>query len=579
MKVRPTMLSVFVLLFLLLGESASPSKLVRLERERGKLYILAVGVNEYKAPLNPLKGAKADAIEFADALERAGKTNFDSVKKTVLVDGQATRAAMQAAFEKIAAEAKPGDTFVFHFAGSGWEVKEAAAPSFVLALFDTVIENLGTKKTSNEVGAALLGAWSSKIQAKNQVIILDSCHSGNSFEAFFPRVTGGSKELVELSGRSILVLGMEGLVQDSFKYEGKMINHSPLTFALIQGLETNGNITSKALEGFVAWKFPQLISSNDSDGGFTAAIKSYSVGKDFPLKNERKPEPKKAVASAGGTETKRAEETKAGASDSRGINDAIAKTLPAKQRDGTDYALLFATDTYDDSGFKPLSNPINDARVIAKDLEEIYGFQTTLITNPTLKDIWNKIREFQQRKYAKDDQLFIFFAGHGTFDEVGKTGYLIARDSQADNPMSHYAYPLLKEAIDNIPCDHVFLMLDVCFGGTFVEEVAKASSRSDREGEYRKISNPEFISRKMKYRSRKLLASGEKNPVSDGVPGRHSPFAKDFLEALRSLDGQEGVLTFNEVNKFVERGVSPALGVNFGSYQPGSDFLFITKSN
>lgn len=49
-------------------------------------------------------------------------------------------------------------------------------------------------------------------------------------------------------------------------------------------------------------------------------------------------------------------------------------------RNGKDYALLIATDRYDD--LTPLNNPIYDATTIKNDLEELYGFEVKLLTNP-----------------------------------------------------------------------------------------------------------------------------------------------------------------------------------------------------
>ena len=46
-----------------------------------------------------------------------------------------------------------------------------------------------------------------------------------------------------------------------------------------------------------------------------------------------------------------------------------------------DYALLFATDVYDE--WEDLSNPVYDATAIEKELREKYGFETELVLNET----------------------------------------------------------------------------------------------------------------------------------------------------------------------------------------------------
>ncbi len=117
--------------------------------------------------------------------------------------------------------------------------------------------------------------------------------------------------------------------------------------------------------------------------------------------------------------------------------------------------------------------------------------------------------------------------------------------------------------------------MDVCFGGTF--DAALAGSRGQDDEVYREQSQAEFLTRKLTYKTRKYLTSGGKTYVSDGIPGKHSPFAKSFLEALASQGGKDGILTLQEIFSFVEKLKNPPRMGEFGDNQPGSDFLFLVK--
>jgi hypothetical protein len=65
--------------------------------------------------------------------------------------------------------------------------------------------------------------------------------------------------------------------------------------------------------------------------------------------------------------------------------------------------------------------------------------------------------------------------------------------------------------------------------------------------------------------------------VPDGNPGSHSPFVRKFLEALRSYGGEDNILTLGEVKSHLERiNPEPRYG-EFGSNDPGSDFLFVVQ--
>ena len=95
-------------------------------------------------------------------------------------------------------------------------------------------------------------------------------------------------------------------------------------------------------------------------------------------------------------------------------------------RNGKDLALFFAVENYDH--WSQLYNPIDDAEEIAQDLEELYGFETEVIKNPSRNRIYDKLDAYQRKAYAKDAQLLIFFSGHGDFIEGKGEGFFIPRD-------------------------------------------------------------------------------------------------------------------------------------------------------
>jgi hypothetical protein len=239
-----------------------------------------------------------------------------------------------------------------------------------------------------------------------------------------------------------------------------------------------------------------------------------------------------------------------------------------------DYALIFATDQYDN--WKPLVNPIYDARTIAGSLEKTYGFKTDVVENATREQVFLKLREYAEKKFNPLDQLFIFFAGHGFYDDVLREGFVVPREALPDDPgrTSYIRHSELRSSINNNPCEHIFLVMDVCFGGTFDESVA---SRGDVDGAYAEASQSEMIVRKLQFRTRKYLTSGGKEYVSDGIKGSHSPFAKQFIDALESTGGNDGMLTLNELMTYIEKlKTAPQFG-KFGSDQQGSEFVFVVK--
>lgn len=238
--------------------------------------------------------------------------------------------------------------------------------------------------------------------------------------------------------------------------------------------------------------------------------------------------------------------------------------------DRKDYAIVFATNKYDNWG--DLVNPINDGNTIAEELRKTYGFEVEVVENPTQNEVFEKILEYNRKEYKPQDQLMIFFAGHGQFDEDFGEGYIVARNSLANDKSktSYISHARLRSVVNNIPCEHIFLAMDVCFGGTFDPRIA--SSRAAYEAD-----DKELLARKLSYKTRRYLTSGGKEYVSDGIPGEHSPFAKKFLEALRSYGGSDRLLTLVEVYSYLERLKPTPRSGEFGDNESLSDFVFVAQ--
>ncbi len=250
--------------------------------------------------------------------------------------------------------------------------------------------------------------------------------------------------------------------------------------------------------------------------------------------------------------------------------DALADAVDANRKD---YALIFATDNYEN--WTDLVNPINDARMIEKLLKEKYGFETEFITNASQEEMMNKIYDYNTRKFNPQDQLFIFIAGHGYFDETLGEGYVVAANSLLNDRgrTSYISHVLLRERINNIKCEHIFLAMDVCFGGTFDPVLARSRGLDAEEA-----TDKAYMVKKLTKRTRKYLTSGSKEYVSDGVAGKNSPFAARFIQALRETGGGTGrILSLLELYPYFLRLPSEPRFGSFGTDDPASDFVFVAK--
>jgi tetratricopeptide (TPR) repeat protein/TolB-like protein len=241
-----------------------------------------------------------------------------------------------------------------------------------------------------------------------------------------------------------------------------------------------------------------------------------------------------------------------------------------------DYALLLATGKYEDDGWPSLANPIQDAKDLAAQLEQHYGFQKPeVLENPRKNDILSKLREYSLKHFDEGDQLFIFFAGHGLYDEVVHQGFIVAADSRADDATraSYVSYADLRERIDGIKVKHILLVIDACQSGTFDPGFERAATRG--RDSYEDSSLPDLFSARSRWTTRKVLASAGDKEVYDGDPGHNSPFAARLLDLFRSGD-QKGFLTFSDLLSSVSRLPQTPVGGKWGSDDAGSEFFFVS---
>lgn len=241
-------------------------------------------------------------------------------------------------------------------------------------------------------------------------------------------------------------------------------------------------------------------------------------------------------------------------------------------RSGKDYALIIATNEYEE--MPDLTNPVYDAKTISQELISNYNFEVETVFNPTKSELLTRIRNYGKKMFSDEDQLFIFIAGHGVFDEVFSDGYIVCADSKKDDEIksSYISHSSLRTIINNIPCKHIFLTMDVCFGGTFDPYTSRSRGMA---AQYGSVDQDEFIKRKLKYKTRLYLTSGGKEYVPDGRPNFHSPFARNLIAAMRSYGGEDGILTYSEILSYVEKATPEPRNGEFGENEPGSDFMFI----
>jgi Caspase domain len=211
-------------------------------------------------------------------------------------------------------------------------------------------------------------------------------------------------------------------------------------------------------------------------------------------------------------------------SQSEGVSNPVRITFksgeqPAEnQTPRHNYALLIAIEEYKDPALVSLSEPIKDATKLEEVLVNQYTFDpadVTVLLNPTFEEI-HVAFDGLTKKITPQDNLLIFYAGHGYFDDKTNIGYWLPADAENKNRAKWFRNSSLVENIGAINSKHTLLIADACFsGGIFKTRAAIDNADLD-------------IANMMKRASRKALTSGSLTTVPD-----KSVFMKYVLKTLQ----------------------------------------------
>lgn len=253
------------------------------------LYVLAVGLNEYKNNSLNLNYGRPDAEAFVNAVKQQSAGIFKSVNVTALHDGKATRASVKSAFDEIIARAQPQDAFLFFYAGHGVmsEPEGQEQGDFYMALHEATQlygNNAGLKV--HGISASEMTGLTRRIAARKQMIMLDACQSGGAVETFAMRGAAEQKAIIQLArSAGLVVLASTGTEQYATEFQA--LGHGVFTYALLNGLNgkadggsRDGKITVKELEAFINDRVPALTTKHRGQAQYP---NSYARGQDFPL--------------------------------------------------------------------------------------------------------------------------------------------------------------------------------------------------------------------------------------------------------------------------------------------------------
>jgi len=192
-----------------------------------------------------------------------------------------------------------------------------------------------------------------------------------------------------------------------------------------------------------------------------------------------------------------------------------------QQRAPRRYLLAIAINDYSYESWNRLKMPVKDARDFQQVLGQKYNFNqvdTLFNHSATFANVKDAFKSLIG-KTLPQDEVVVFFAGHGEYDETfDEDGKWILHNGRLGNAS-------LATVIEKIPAQHVLVVADACFAGSFYLK------RGDEDA---------AVAGRNKSKSRWVLASGGVESVLDQMPGKqNSPFAWHLIDFLQ--DAQNDV--------------------------------------
>ncbi len=196
---------------------------------------------------------------------------------------------------------------------------------------------------------------------------------------------------------------------------------------------------------------------------------------------------------------------------------------------GRYHALVIANNHY--RSLDDLVTPANDANAISEILERQYGFEVTKLFNATRYDMVSALNDMR-RDLTDNDNLLIYFAGHGAYDKANNRGHWLPVDAEHDSTANWVSTIDVTDIVNAMSAKHVLVVADSCYSGALMR-----AENTELDPGMSDDLRSQWLRAMAKTRSRYLLTSGGVKPIVDDGGNGHSVFANALIEVLSDGSG------------------------------------------
>ncbi|MEX2494296.1 MAG: caspase family protein [Nitrospirales bacterium] len=247
---------------------------------------------------------------------------------------------------------------------------------------------------------------------------------------------------------------------------------------------------------------------------------------------------------------------------------------------GDYYALVIGNDKYEH--WNPLHNAISDAQAVADILQSRYGFNVTFLKDATRRDILKGLNNFR-KSLKENDNLLVYYAGHGHLEKDIDRGYWIPIDAEIDDTSQWILTPSITDLLELMSAKHILVVADSCFAG----KLTRSSLAQLRPG-LSEENRMKMLKTVAKKRVRTALTSGGEHPVLDVGEGGHSVFTGALISVLGEnqtiLETERLFLAIrtrvvSAASEYKMEQIPTYWPIQFAGHESLGDFIFIPQQS
>lgn len=194
---------------------------------------------------------------------------------------------------------------------------------------------------------------------------------------------------------------------------------------------------------------------------------------------------------------------------------------------GRRLALVVANQAY--AHWPKLDTPVADAQAVSEALRTHFGYEVSALVNASRQQLLSALNRLRMQA-GPDDQVLVYYAGHGQMDPVTARGYWIPVDGDEKDLAQWVSVIDVTDQLAAMQARHVMVIADSCYAGTLtrslIPQVDQALSLGQRQAPLAHLA---------KQRVRVAMTSGGLEPVVDGGSVDHSLFARSLLDMLAQV--------------------------------------------